>query len=71
MEIEYFRVIRKSIMDELDRIDLTKDTVLVHGRYKRPHENVEESGFRGSRFRGVSKNKGKWQVSGYQTYSFR
>lgn len=38
------------------------DTILIGEKPKRPHHNMGDDSFRGSRFRGVSKNKCKWQM---------
>ena len=37
--------------------------ILVAAKPKRNHTNVNQQGFRGSIYRGVSKNKNKWQVN--------
>jgi len=38
------------------------DAILIGEKPKRPHHNMGEDTFRGSKFRGVSKNKCKWQM---------
>jgi len=40
--------------------DLNK--IIVDAKPKRIHHNIGGNNFRGSRFRGVSKNKNKWQM---------
>lgn len=37
-------------------------SVVITAKPKRNHLNISQSGFRGSSYRGVSKNKSKWQV---------
>jgi hypothetical protein len=36
--------------------------VIIEQKPKRKHRNMNEEKFRGSKFRGVSKNKNKWQM---------
>ena len=48
-------------MIDLRQYDLKK--YVLEAKPKRIHNNVGVDKFRGSRFRGVSKNKNKWQVS--------
>jgi hypothetical protein len=36
--------------------------VLIQAKLKKNHQNLNLDGFRGSTFRGVSKNKNKWQM---------
>lgn len=43
---------------------------IIDAKPKRPHHNMGADMFRGSRYRGVSKNKNKWQVSSNQTILF-
>ena len=43
--------------------DLSK--TVIDAKPKRPHHNMGTNMFRGSQYRGVSKNKNKWQVSIY------
>ena len=38
------------------------EEILIHNRAKRNIHDASVEGFRGSIFRGVSKNKNKWQV---------
>lgn len=40
--------------------DLAK--TIIDAKPKRPHHNMGANMFRGSRYRGVSKNKNKWQM---------
>ena len=42
---------------------------IIDAKPKRPHHNMGADMFRGSRYRGVSKNKNKWQVSSNFQYS--
>ena len=35
---------------------------IIDAKPKRPHQNMGEDLFRGSKFRGVSRNKNKWQM---------
>lgn len=36
--------------------------ILINDKPKRLHHNMGDNSFRGSKFRGVSKNKCKWQM---------
>jgi hypothetical protein len=38
------------------------DQVIIDAKPKRPHQNMGADMFRGSKFRGVSRNKNKWQM---------
>jgi hypothetical protein len=40
--------------------DMSK--TIIDAKPKRPHHNMGANMFRGSRYRGVSKNKNKWQM---------
>lgn len=44
--------------------------ILVAAKPKRNHTNVNQQGFRGSIYRGVSKNKNKWQVNNIFQFKF-
>ena len=53
----------KAIRESLKSVE-SMDTLVLESHAKKPKEDVkyENVHFRGSRFRGISKNKGKWQV---------
>lgn len=36
--------------------------MLIQSKSKKNHHNLNQDGFRGSTYRGVSKNKNKWQM---------
>jgi hypothetical protein len=38
------------------------ETTIIEAKPKRPHQNMGADMFRGSKFRGVSRNKNKWQM---------
>lgn len=38
------------------------EKIIIEAKPKRPHQNMGEDMFRGSKFRGVSRNKNKWQM---------
>ena len=48
----------KAIKSEKDQ-----KKMLIEEKPKRAHQNINGEKFRGSKYRGVSKNKNKWQVS--------
>jgi len=50
----------KAIKNEKDQ----KKTI-IEEKPKRAHQNINGEKFRGSKYRGVSKNKNKWQVSSF------
>eukprot|EP00347_Sterkiella_histriomuscorum_P016005 403354863 len=60
-QTETFKERRKELIAKLRDCMDDKQT-LVHAKPKRNHSNVNQEGFRGSMFRGVSKNKNKWQM---------
>ena len=56
-----FKQIRNELFKAIkNEKDLSK--IVIKAKPKRPHHNMGVDNFRGSRFRGVSKNKNKWQV---------
>ena len=50
----------KAIKNEKDQ-----NKMIVEEKPKRAHQNINGEKFRGSKYRGVSKNKNKWQVSSF------
>lgn len=47
------------------------ESVFIEATPKRLHNKLGGNNFRGSKYRGVSKNKNKWQVSIYfQLFNF-
>lgn len=42
--------------------------IVVFSSKKKDHQNINASTFRGSQYRGVSKNKNKWQVTLFISY---
>ena len=51
-------------MHQLNYLD-DFETVLINSKPKKAHKKLGADAFRGSIFRGVSRNKAKWQV-GYK-----
>ena len=53
---------REQLIEHLST--LNDDAIVIKGRRKciQKHSPADQADFRGSRYRGVSKNKGKWQV---------
>lgn len=60
MLAKQFQQMKNEIMCAVNKC--SQDTILIGEKPKRPHHNMGEDSFRGSKFRGVSKNKCKWQM---------
>ena len=58
MNINQFLQQKAEIMNAVSKS--APDAILIGEKPKRPHHNMGEDTFRGSKFRGVSKNKCKW-----------
>lgn len=50
-------------MNAISKNKFKLDSVFIEATPKRLHNKLGGSNFRGSKYRGVSKNKNKWQVS--------
>jgi hypothetical protein len=59
--VETFREVK---LELLKAIKNEKDTkkIIIEEKPKRAHQNINGEKFRGSKYRGVSKNKNKWQM---------
>ena len=55
---------RKSKKELLKAISIEDDEqkLIIEAKPKKPNQSMSEDAFRGSRYRGVSKNKNKWQM---------
>lgn len=60
MNVAQFLQQKAEIMNAVSKS--APDAILIGEKPKRPHHNMGEDTFRGSKFRGVSKNKCKWQM---------
>jgi hypothetical protein len=56
--------VKLELFEELNYLD-DFETVLINSKPKKAHKKLGADAFRGSIFRGVSRNKAKWQV-GYK-----
>ena len=56
------QLIKKELMKAINNTP-NKDKIIIEAKMKRVHVNMGEDAFRGSKYRGVSRNKNKWQVS--------
>ena len=64
-----FKNIQKQIMSALKRNRNQLDKTFIEATPKRLHKKLGGDQFRGSKYRGVSKNKSKWQVSSIITFN--
>jgi hypothetical protein len=55
------RSIKKELLKAIESQENDEDTI-IEAKPKRPHSNMGCDQFRGSKFRGVSRNKNKWQM---------
>jgi hypothetical protein len=58
---DVFKERRRELLDLLRATDDEQKT-LISAKTKKNHQNLNQDGFRGSTYRGVSKNKNKWQM---------
>jgi hypothetical protein len=48
-------------MDVIEN-EMNQSSIVIDAKPKRPHHNMGTDLFRGSKYRGVSRNKNKWQM---------
>jgi hypothetical protein len=66
-----FQKNRKEILNAIRKNRFKMESVFIEATPKRLHNKLGGNNFRGSKYRGVSKNKNKWQVSIYfQLFNF-
>ena len=73
IEVNFIKVKNEKRQELLEKLQsYSEDDIVIHGRLKNISKDngIERADFRGSRYRGVSKNKGKWQVRSYQNSTF-
>lgn len=54
---------RRKILLKVINETINLEAMIIKAKPKRNHQNLNTDGFRGSSYRGVSKNKSKWQVT--------
>ena len=59
--VETFREVKLELVKAIKNEKDTKKTI-IEEKPKRAHQNINGEKFRGSKYRGVSKNKNKWQM---------
>lgn len=59
--ISQFKEVKIELLKALKNEKNSSKTI-IEAKPKRPHQNMGNDKFRGSKFRGVSKNKNKWQM---------
>ncbi len=54
--------VKLELLGEINDLE-DMETILIHQKHKKAHKKLGKDAFRGSMYRGVSRNKSKWQVS--------
>lgn len=57
-----FQCNKNEILSTVNKFQSKLETTLIDAKPKKMHDNMSENKFRGSKYRGVSKNKSKWQM---------
>jgi len=55
--------VKRELVNSIKVNELDQMRIIIEAKPKRSHQNMGGERFRGSKYRGVSKNKNKWQVS--------
>ena len=58
-----FREVKRELVNAINMNEFDQARIIIEAKPKRSHQNMGGDRFRGSKYRGVSKNKNKWQVS--------